>query len=129
MTDLIIRAAPAELEELRRLIELEVGRPAKLQPVTDTQSGQMREPILIALIVALGGPALTTAIAGVIKRHLQHKEQMQNLENKHAERIQELENERRRNDQSHQFRMSVIADDEDDEERPVTLDDLTQMAT
>ena len=114
MTDLIIRAAPADLEELRRQIELEMGREARLQPVTDTQAGQLREPILIALIVALGGGAATKAVADVIKRFL-----------KHGERMQELTDQRRAGDQDHQFRMSFL---DGDTERPATLDALTGMA-
>lgn len=70
MSDLIIRGEPGDLEELRRAIENEVGPDARLHPVTSAQAGELREPILIGLIVALGGPAVTYAIA--VRNALEH---------------------------------------------------------
>ena len=79
MPDLIIRGDADNLEELRRAIEAEIGPDARPFPYASAEDGQLREPILIALIVALGGPALTKAIAGVVTRYLEHKEIMLKL--------------------------------------------------
>jgi len=69
--DLIIEGSPEDLEALRRLLEAELGADAAVQPVTSAQSGELREPIITALVVGLGGPVLTNAVASVIRRYLQ----------------------------------------------------------
>ena len=74
--DLIIEGSPEDLEALRRLLEAELGADAAVQPVTSAQSGELREPIITALVVGLGGPVLTNAVASVIRRYLQHRERM-----------------------------------------------------
>ena len=109
--DLIIEGSPEDLEALRRLLEAELGADAAVQPVTSAQSGELREPIITALVVGLGGPVLTNAVASVIRRYLQHRE-----------RMAEIANERRVKELDHEFRMALVG--ADDEERPVTLDQL-----
>jgi hypothetical protein len=115
VTDLIIRASAADLEELRRRIELEVGRDARLEPVTGAQAGQLREPILIALIVALGGEQLTRAVAEVIKRYLDHKE-----------RMQQLADDRAAKDADRQVTLALLG--ADDTEQPTTVAELMLLA-
>jgi hypothetical protein len=107
----VIRADAADLEELRRLVEAEIGPEARLFPVTSAAGGELREPILIGLIVALGGPAITKAIAGVIKRYLEHKETMA-----------KLDNERHASDNG--FRLRLALQNAAGDERPVTLPEL-----
>lgn len=109
--DLVIRGTAEDLEELRRLIETDVGAKARLHPVTSAQSGELREPVLIALIVALGGPAVTHAIAGALKQYLQHKETMAG----HANERLGLENE---------FHLQ-LAIQANGQERFITLAELT----
>jgi hypothetical protein len=109
--DLIIEGSPEDLEALRELLEAEFGADAAVQPVTSAQSGELREPIITALIVGLGGPVLTKAVASVIRRYLQHRE-----------RMAEIGNERRAAELDHEFRMALVG--ADDRERAVTLEQL-----
>ena len=102
MTDLIIEGDPELLEELRREIEATLGAQAQLEPITSTAVGEFREPIIIGLIVALGGPAIITGIVDIVDRVLTHRERMAEL------------------------RLKVL---EDDEETVVTLDDVRGMAS
>lgn len=68
MKDLIIRGDAAKLEALLREVEATVGREARVQPMTSAQAGEMREPVLIALIVALAGPPVVGAVVAAIKQ-------------------------------------------------------------
>jgi len=113
--DLIIEGSPETLEQLRRLLERELGTDAAVQPVTSSQSGQLREPVLIALIVALGGPVLAREVAATIRRFMEHRETMA-----------EAENARAASERDHEFRMALLSADE--HERPVTLDELDALA-
>lgn len=116
MTDLIIRWNPDDLEALRQDIEKEIGRAARLEAVTNAQAGELREPVLIALIVALGGPVITKAITDIIKRHMEH-----------VERMSELANERIAAKHKHDLAMAVI--DHEDVEHPITLNELLETST
>lgn len=109
--DLVIEGSPEDLEELRELLEKQFGADAAVQPVTSAESGELREPVITALIVALGGPVVTQAVASVIRRYMQHKE-----------RMRELGNEQRQAELDHEFRMALVG--RDDAERPVTLEEL-----
>jgi len=111
MADLIIRGESDVLEELLRAIESEVGPQARPETFTSAKDGELREPVTIALIVALGGPALTHAIAGVLKRFMQHREIMDKQANERlaGERAYQLELTRRGSD---------------GHERPVTVAEL-----
>jgi len=109
--DLVVEGSPEDLEQLRELLEQEFGANAAVQPVTSSEAGQLREPILIALVIALGGPVITREIAKVIRRFMEHREAMKGLD-------QDL----RRAEMDHEFRMALVG--ADDEERPVTLDEL-----
>jgi hypothetical protein len=73
---LIIKGHPAELERLRQEIELEVGAEAQLEAVPAQDDENLSEPILIALIVALGGPTVTRAVRDILMRRYENKEKM-----------------------------------------------------
>ena len=102
MTDLIVEGDPDLLEELRREIETSLGAKARLEPVTSTAAGEFREPLLVGLIVGLGGPAVVKGIVEIIDRVFTHRERMGEL------------------------RLKVL---EDDKEWPVTLQDVQAMAS
>jgi hypothetical protein len=77
--DLIIEGDPAELEWLRRQIESDVGSEAEVEQIPDRTGEELREPLTVALIVALGGPKLIQAIADVLKRRYQHQEEIERI--------------------------------------------------
>lgn len=79
--DLLIEGSPADLEELRQQIERGLGRDAHLEPVTSSADGEYREPFLIGLIVALGGPPVVKGVVDIINRFMEHREQMKKLAN------------------------------------------------
>ena len=76
MTDLLIEGDPRELEAIRVEIERELGREAMLETVTSAQPGQMREPILVGVIVALGGPVIVRAVVEILRNRQIHAEEM-----------------------------------------------------
>ena len=76
MNELEIEAAPEELEELRQLILNELGEKVDLQEVTSARAGELREPVLISLVVALGGPAVVTGVVSALKAWYKHREEM-----------------------------------------------------
>jgi hypothetical protein len=117
--DLIIEGHPAELEWLRRQIEAEVGRDAQLEAVPSQESDKLSEPIIISLIVALGGPVVVTSVAGIIKRRYQHKEEMRKLD------VQLRESE-----MQHEFEMTELKLKvrDGDQEREIVEDDLENLA-
>jgi hypothetical protein len=78
--DLLIEGDRESLEWLREEIESRLGRQAELEPTYELRSGAFSEPILIALIVALGGRELTLAIRDIIARRYEHLEKMRQLE-------------------------------------------------
>ena len=114
--DLVLEGSPDDLEELRELLEQEFGPDAAVQPITSSEAGQLREPILIALIVALGGPVVTSELAKVIRRFLEHRETMT-----------DLGNDLKKAEMDHQFRLALVGSD--DKERPVTLEELEMTAS
>jgi hypothetical protein len=77
--DLIIEGHPAELEWLRRQIEAECCDDAALEAVPEQGAEELREPLIIALIVSLGGPVLVKSIVDVLKRRYQHIEEMEEI--------------------------------------------------
>lgn len=83
MLEVKIQATPEELEELRKFIFDEMGDSIDLQEIASTEAGELREPLLIAIIVALGGPAVVTGFVEVMNRWMEHREKMEELHNKH----------------------------------------------
>ncbi|GAA1589188.1 hypothetical protein GCM10009789_48550 [Kribbella sancticallisti] len=100
MSDLILEGDPELLEELRKQIEADLGAEARLEPVTSTAAGEFREPLLIGLILALGGPAVVKGIVAIVDRVLTNRERMAEL------------------------RFKVL---EGDQERSITLQELRKM--
>lgn len=49
---------------------------ADLETVTSQHSDELREPFIIALIVALGGPAMVKGVVKIVDRYFQHLEEM-----------------------------------------------------
>jgi len=88
MNELEIEAPPEELEELRQLILAELGEKADLQEVTSARAGELREPVLVSLVVALGGPAVVTGVVAALKAWFKHREEMEKL--KQPQKLEEL---------------------------------------
>lgn len=88
--DLIIEGHPAELEWLRREIEAELGAEADVEAETASNPIELSEPLIISLIVALGGPVVVRKIADVLKRRYAHVEKMAEIEKEL--RLRELDN-------------------------------------
>lgn len=80
MTDLVIEGDAESLEWIRREIESRVGADADLEPGYAVSGGNFNEPMLISLIVALGGPAIVLAVRDVLARRYTHIERMRELE-------------------------------------------------
>ncbi|HEX7461827.1 MAG TPA: hypothetical protein VF317_06610 [Dermatophilaceae bacterium] len=117
--DLIIEGHPAELEWLRREIEQDCGDDAALEAVPAHDGEELREPLIIALVVSLGGPATVRSIAGVLKRRYQHVEEMRRIANE--QRLTELQHEQKMT----ALRLRV-ADEEG--ERQTSEEELAAMA-
>lgn len=77
--DLTIKGNPAELEWLRQEIERTLGSEAELEAVASQDTIELKEPLLIGLVVALGGPAIVEAIRDVLKRRYAHLAEMEAL--------------------------------------------------
>lgn len=88
--DLIIEGHPAELEWLRREIVAELGADADVESETAGNPIELSEPLIISLIVALGGPVVMRKIADVLKRRYEHLEAIAVIEKEL--RLKELEN-------------------------------------
>lgn len=67
-----------ELAEFRNFLLEKGSEELELQEIHEVSSGFQREPILIALVVALGGPVLVTEFVSLAKEWLQlrHEEKM-----------------------------------------------------
>ena len=128
MTDLLIEGDPFELEAIRVEIGRTLGREAQLEPVTSTKGGELREPLLIGLIVALGGPKVVAAIVTILRNRAAHQEAMKRIEGEqeavrmdHDFRLKQLEvaGEPARGRWEVQLKLVV-----DDQERDISLDEL-----
>lgn len=62
------------------MLEDELGEQADVQPLSSTAPGELREPLLIALVVALGGPVIVKSVAAVVSRWMEHREKMKDKE-------------------------------------------------
>lgn len=117
--DLSIEGNPAELEWLRQEIERRLGPEAELEAVASQDTVELKEPFLIGLVVALGGPIIVEAIRDVLKARYEHRAEMEAL----SVRLRESE-------MDHEFemtelRLSVIG--EDGEKRPVSENELKSL--
>jgi hypothetical protein len=91
MVELKIEAKPESLEELRQMLESELGDGVNVQEISSSATTELREPLLIALIVAMGGPVVVKQAAGVIKRWMQHQETLTDLSVKAQKSAQQFE--------------------------------------
>lgn len=78
--DLLIEGDPELLDWISERIESELGASAALERATSINEDEFREPFTIALIVALGGPAIIQGIVAIIDRALEHREKMRALD-------------------------------------------------
>lgn len=97
MTDIRIQADSDDLEDLRRTLFEELGPDLELQEVSSIAPGELREPVLVSLVIVLG-PVVVREFAAVVKRWMAHREKMKALE----------------------LRMEILAE----KPEPVSLDDL-----
>lgn len=79
MLDVRIQAESEDLEDLRRTLLAELGPELEIQEVSSTAPGELREPVLISLVISLG-PIVVKEFADVVKRWLEHREQMKELD-------------------------------------------------
>lgn len=119
--DLIIEGHPAELEWLRREIDAKLGADAQLEAVPSQDTDELREPLIISLIIALGGPAIVHAVRDVLKRRYQHREEMQRLD------VQLRESEMKHDYEMTELRLRVTT--ADGKERKISEEELEGLAT
>ena len=117
--DLTIEGNPAELEWLRQEIDRTLGSEAELEAVASQDAIEFKEPLLIGLVVALGGPVIVEAIRDLLKRRYEHLEEMEALG------VKLRESEMKHEYDLTQLRLSVIG--EDGEKRLISEEDLKDL--
>ncbi len=70
-----IEASQEDLLELRAMLYQAVDD-VDLTEDTEIKSGTHSEPIVVALVVALGGATLTTEVFKTVRRWMEHRERM-----------------------------------------------------
>jgi hypothetical protein len=75
-----IEGAPEDLEEIRRQLFAELGDDLELDEMSSQGAGELREPVLIGLVVALGGPQVVKGVVKVLDRYMLHRERMRALD-------------------------------------------------
>jgi hypothetical protein len=78
--ELHIDAPPQDLEDLRQMLLKEGGGRIEVQEISSAGAGELREPVLLSIIVGLGGPVVVTAVVEIIKKWAEHREAMRKLE-------------------------------------------------
>ena len=80
--DLRIEGPPEAMQDLRSFLAQETPPDLDLdtEEITSSAPGELREPLLIGLIVALGGPRAVREVRAMIGRWLTHRERMYELE-------------------------------------------------
>jgi len=76
--DLIIEGDPAQLEWLRCTIDRELGAEVELEAVPLQDTEELSEPVIVALVIALG-PTVVSSISELLQRRYQHQEEMERL--------------------------------------------------
>jgi len=100
---LYIEASTEALEDFRKFAFDSSPQIARaFRPVNAQSAGFQREPVLIALVVALGGPVLVKELCSLAKRY---------LELKHDEKV-----------------LALVLEQRDHQKRSVSLDELKQLA-
>src|SRR5262249_12009348 len=80
LMELQIEASSEDLSALRRQLEEELGEQLDVQELSSTAPGELREPVLIGLVVAMGGAAVTRGVVSVVKAWMKHREVMKDKE-------------------------------------------------
>ena len=80
MMELQIDAPPQDLEDLRQMLLKEGGGGIELQEISSAGVGELREPVLISIVVALGGPVVVKAVVDIVRKWAEHREAMRRLE-------------------------------------------------
>jgi hypothetical protein len=80
--DLRIEGPPAAMRDLRDFLAAETPPDLDLDPeeITSSKPGELREPVAIGLIVALGGPRAVREVREMLSRWLTHRERMYQIE-------------------------------------------------
>lgn len=104
----MIEGETEQLEWLSNQIEKEIVD-ANLERVTSQSADELREPLLIGVIVALGGPVVIKSIVRLIERCLDHRERMKELE------IQERSVELEHSSRKAEFAFKYIYNDDSEE--------------
>jgi len=78
--ELQIEAPAEDLAALRQMLDEEMGEEADVQPISSIAPGELREPLLIGLVVALGGSAVTKSVTAIIARWMEHREKLKDKE-------------------------------------------------
>ena len=85
MTEQIrVEADPEALESLRAELLAQFGDELDMQEISSMAPGELREPILIGLVIALGGPKLVAGVVDAIDRWLRHRERTKALDMRFA---------------------------------------------
>lgn len=71
-----IEGPPEVLEDLRRELIEEIGDSAEIQPLSTAIPGELREPVLVALLVPSAAVTIRT-IGSVIERRMTHAERLE----------------------------------------------------
>jgi hypothetical protein len=81
MDELKIEMKPEDLLDLRSFLIEHSNKEINLQEITSQSAGFQREPLIIAIVVALGGPIIVKEIAGLLKEwmKIKHEEKMMKL--------------------------------------------------
>lgn len=87
MIEVKIEGPNTELEDLRKFLIDELGNDIELNEISSIKPGQLGEPILISLIVALGGPTIIYGFVSAYSRWLEHRETMKKLDIEHREKM------------------------------------------
>jgi len=78
--ELQIEASSEDLSRLRQMLDEELGERADVQVLSSTAPGELREPLLIGLVVALGGPVIVKGVVTIVTRWMEHRERMKSKE-------------------------------------------------
>jgi hypothetical protein len=80
MSDVQIRVegTSEDLEQLRRELLDGLGSEVRVQPIPSRAPGELREPILIGLVVAIA-PIAIESFRKAVERYMEHRETMEEL--------------------------------------------------
>lgn len=132
-----IEMEPGELVSLRNYLLKHGSEALEPQEIQEVSPGLQREPILISLIVALGGPVIVKELASLLKEwmRVRQEERMKKAELEHKERIheKELDHEEYRMElealEKEEFRMKLSVRTTDGSSSTLSLGELELQAS